>query len=454
MTEYKYMGWFMVVFVGVILVTIGVNGRHTSQVSSWLHGAFTAFAFVTGSCTSILCGYIGMKVAVYANARTAWQARHGYGPAFTTAFRAGSVMGFTLVSLGLLMLLALIALFRVFIPAAFLRSDREMSTALMYEAIAGYGLGGSAMALFGRVGGGIYTKAADVGADLVGKLEANLPEDDPRNPAVIADNVGDNVGDIAGMGADLFGSFAEASCAAMVLSSQSCELRVSWSAMSFPLIIMASGILVSMVSMMLILRFAPVRRATDVEKSLKRQLLLSTVLQTPLLIGLSFAFIPYSSFHLPDGQSVYASLDHHKKTWVYDCNMSSERSVPTGYVAVCATCGLWCGLAIGYVTEFYTSYAHSPVREVAEACRTGAATNVIYGLALGYKSTVLPVFALIALIYTSFSLCGTYGIALAALGILSTLCTALTIDAYGPISDNAGGHRRDGGSRRPRTRRH
>jgi H+-translocating diphosphatase len=244
-------------------------------------------------------------------------------------------------------------------------------------------------------------------------VEAGLREDDPRNPAVIADNVGDNVGDIAGMGADLFGSFAESSCAAMVLSSQSPELFHSWPAMCFPMVLTAAGIIVCLLTSFVATHLMRVRSQRDVEPSLKRQLLVSTFLMTPVALVLSLAFFP-AEF----------TIGH------------ARLLVKNYYIFFCVSAGLWSGLIIGYVTEYYTSHSYSPVREVAGACSTGAATNIIYGLALGYKSVIIPVFALSATIFTAYSLAGMYGIAVAALGILSTLATGLTIDAYGPICDN------------------
>jgi len=215
--EYTVMGLFMILFSIVIIVFIG-------SFHNWPAAVFTAIAFNVGAATSIVSGFIGMRIAVFSNSRTALQARAGFSGAFVTAFRAATVMGFCLVSIGTIVLYILLNFFTLYWKNA-VKTDDDGETAEMYEAIAGYGLGGSAIALFGRVGGGIYTKAADVGADLSGKLEFDIPEDDPRNPAVIADNVGDNVGDIAGMGADLFGSFAESTCAAMVISAARMALK-------------------------------------------------------------------------------------------------------------------------------------------------------------------------------------------------------------------------------------
>jgi len=287
----------------------------------------------------------------------------------------------------------------------------------MYEAIAGYGLGGSSIALFARVGGGIYTKAADVGADLAGKVEEGLDEDDPRNPATIADNVGDNVGDIAGMGADLFGSFAESTCAALVVASTSPELVLETSAIFFPLLISASGILVCIVTSVYATNVMKVDEPAKIEKTLKWQLLISTIVLTPVLYCLSI-------FALPE---------------TFTFNRNGEIEVENWHAFLCCASGLWSGMIIGAVTEYYTSHSYTPVREVAESCRTGAATNIIYGLALGYLSAIIPTLCLAFTIYLAFTLADMYGIAIAALGMLSNLAIGLAIDGYGPIADNAGG---------------
>jgi H(+)-translocating pyrophosphatase len=403
--EYVWLGVFMIGFACLLLLLLGL-------VHNWPAAIFTTISFLCGCLTSIVSGFIGMRIAVYTNARTALSAQRGFEWAFDTAFKGGAVMGFALVSLGLAVLYILLNVYSwVYFTEAF---DDQDATRAMYEAISGYGLGGSSVALFGRVGGGIYTKAADVGADLAGKVEAGLREDDPRNPAVIADNVGDNVGDIAGMGADLFGSFAEASCAAMVISSQSPTLYQYWTSMCFPLVLIAAGIFVCLITSVFATNIQRVKSERDVEPVLKRQLIISTSLMTPVAIGLAFAFFP-SEFYIGD------------------------KSVKNWYVAICVIAGLWSGLITGLITEYYTSHSYAPVREVAGSCTTGAATNIIYGLALGYKSVIIPVFCIAITIYVGESLAGMYGIAVAALGILSTLATGLTIDAYGPICDNAGG---------------
>jgi len=405
--QYSLLGVFVALFFILILVVVG-----TGSGEGWASGVFAAVAFAAGAGASVASGYIGMRIAVFTNSRTALQAQVGLGPAFVTAFQGGCVMGFALVSLGLATLYALVCALHLYYTDAY--SDSE-ATRRMYEAVAGYGLGGSTIALFGRVGGGIYTKAADVGADLVGKVEQDIPEDDPRNPAVIADNVGDNVGDVAGMGADLFGSFAEASCAAMAISATSPDL-CGWLPMNFPLAMAASGLVAGMATSLAATACGGPRANAQIEPALKRQLVLSTVLETPLAFAVAYAFLPREPFAV-----------------------SGKAGVAYWHVFLCAACGLWSGLAIGASTEFYTSHARAPVREVAAACEAGAATNIIYGLALGYRSVVVPVVCLCATIYASERLAGVYGVAVAATGILSTMSTGLAIDAYGPITDNAGG---------------
>eukprot|EP00349_Pseudokeronopsis_sp_Brazil_P006980 CAMPEP_0202967742 /NCGR_PEP_ID=MMETSP1396-20130829/12737_1 /ASSEMBLY_ACC=CAM_ASM_000872 /TAXON_ID= /ORGANISM="Pseudokeronopsis sp., Strain Brazil" /LENGTH=537 /DNA_ID=CAMNT_0049693167 /DNA_START=485 /DNA_END=2095 /DNA_ORIENTATION=+ len=286
----------------------------------------------------------------------------------------------------------------------------------MFECIAGYGLGGSTIALFGRVGGGIYTKAADVGSDLVGKVIQGLDEDSPKNPGVIADNVGDNVGDIAGMGSDLFGSFAESTCACLIISTTSKEL-LDQNAIYFPLLISACGILVCIVSSFMSTHILKITNESQVEFSLKAQLVVSTLLMTPVLYFLSQTALP-ATFNF---------------STVEGANCKSN------YAFWCTCLGLWSGLIIGYFTEYYTSNSHTPVQKLAKACLSGAAPNIIRGLALGFYSTIVPVLAIATTIFLSFMMANMYGISLAALGMLSTLSICLTIDGYGPISDNAGG---------------
>ncbi|CAH1442624.1 unnamed protein product [Lactuca virosa] len=364
---------------------------------------FSTIAFLLGAITSIISGFLGMKIATYANARTTLEARKGVGKAFETAFRSGAVMGFLLAANGLLVLYIAINLFKIYYG-----DDWEG----LFEAITGYGLGGSSMALFGRVGGGIYTKAADVGADLVGKVERNIPEDDPRNPAVIADNVGDNVGDIAGMGSDLFGSYAESSCAALVVASiSSFGIEHDFTAMCYPLLVSSVGILVCLITTLFATDFFEIREVDEIQTTLKKQLIISTVLMTVGIAIVSFIALP-TSFTI--------------------FNFGAQKVVHNWQLFLCVCVGLWAGLIIGFVTEYYTSNAYSPVQDVADSCRTGAATNVIFGLALGYKSVIIPIFAIAISIFVSFTFAAMYGIAVAALGMLSTIATGLAIDAYGP----------------------
>ena len=426
--EYTICAYFIASFgVVVLLMTSYVEKKF--QIDQ---GGLTAISFVAGGLTSIVSGLIGMKVAVFANARTTVMAAgpNPWTDAFNTAFRAGSVMGFSLCGLSMLVLYVLAHLFAVHFKDwnTILIDDADCSDGCAHkdalhlmEALAGYGLGGSSIALFGRVGGGIYTQAADVGADLAGKVVAGIPEDDPRNPATIADNVGDNVGDVAGMGSDLFGSFAEATCAALVVASQSAELihYGGWAGLMFPVAISGGGILVCMICSFLATHIQPVKKESDIEKVLKVQLGATTIMLTGVVYILAYLFLP-SKFAL---KAVSGTVLTFTPTKAWGCTIA----------------GLWSGCMIGFITEYYTSHSYKPVREVAASCETGAATNIIYGLALGYKSTILPVTLLSIVIYLSFYLGDMYGVALAALGMLSNLATCLAIDVYGPICDNAGG---------------
>jgi inorganic pyrophosphatase len=293
----------------------------------------------------------------------------------------------------------------------------------LFESIAGYGLGGSFVALFGRVGGGIYTKAADVGADLVGKLEQDLPEDSPKNPATIADNVGDNVGDVAGMSADLFGSFAESTSAALVISadtlvgSGSCSFYIN--NLFYPLLIIAFGIVVCILVSLLATDLLTVETNDKIESTLKITLIVSTI----LLIGIAYL-------------AAIASYPGHFELRLKGRTLSDRTPV---HPFLCTVFGLVSGLIIAAFTEYITSHAYSPVRELAESCKSGAASNVTLGLALGYFSTVLPAILIAITAYFANYFLGYYGVALAALGMLTNLPLSLAIDGYGPISDNAGG---------------
>lgn len=356
-----------------------------------------------------------MRIAVYTNVRTTKECAEDIHKGFVVAYRGGQVLGFVLVGLALLVFQLLIITYR----SLYLNSESTDKDVLeIFEYISGYGLGGSTVALFGRVGGGIYTKAADVGSDLAGKNVQNLPEDSPDNPGVIADNVGDNVGDIAGMGADLFGSLAEATCAALVVGATSNDLITTADAIYFPLLLTAAGIFASFLTTF----FATnIQRVThhNVESIVKWQLIISTVLMTVMVIPLIYI--------LPESFS-------------FDTKVEQATIVCTQWKAfACVAAGLWSGLIIGWITEVYTSNAYSPVQELAEACYMGAAPNIILGLALGYMSTIIPILCLAVTIFVSFTFAGMYGIALSALGMLGCLPIALAIDGYGPISDNAGG---------------
>mmetsp|Transcript_14215 Transcript_14215/g.44835 ORF Transcript_14215/g.44835 Transcript_14215/m.44835 type:complete len:745 (-) Transcript_14215:1414-3648(-) len=409
--EYTICAVFLLCFAVVLLVL-------TSLGSSFTDGLFTTIAFLVGGTTSIAAGLCGMMVAVNGNARTtiaaASEAPSKLTLAFEVAFRAGAVMGHALCGMGILMLLVLLVVYKT------IYFDSSDKWNLMMDCVAGFGLGGSSVAMFGRVGGGIYTKAADVGADLVGKVVHGLEEDDPKNPATIADNVGDNVGDVAGMGADLFGSFAESTCAALVIATTSTGLLdAGWGAILFPVTISAAGVLVCLVCSFLATHFKRVHGPEDVEPALKLQLISTTFLVVPVIFVLAGVLLP-------------TTFDMHSV-------VSGSIQVHWAGAAVCAAAGALGGLLIGLVTEYYTSHSYTPVRECAYACKQGAAVNLIYGLALGYKSAIIPVFSLAAIVWAAFTLADLYGIALAALGMLSTLATGLTIDGYGPVTDNAGG---------------
>ncbi len=422
--EYRMCVVFLVGF-GAPMAVLVSNGSHGFDGKV---GFMTAFAFLAGGVTSMLSGYVGMMVATYTNARCAIMASiapesTAWKESFNAAFRGGGVMGFALSGLGLLVMYVLMVMY----SAAY---SFEFEAMKLFECIAGFGLGGSAIAMFGRVGGGIYTKAADVGADLAGKVVAGIPEDDPRNPATIADNVGDNVGDVAGMGSDLFGSFAEATCAALVIGAQSADIvAAGWDALIFPLYISSVGIIVCIAVSFVATDIQPVRNEASIERVLKMQLTLSTVAMTICMYPICLSYMPYR---------LHLGADSFDKVCV---GSVSSKCVTNGANAAfaCIAAGLWGGLIIGFVTEYFTSHSYYPVRELAKSTETGAATNIIYGLALGYKSTIVPVGVLAFGVMVSFSLMDMYGVALCALGMLGSLSTCLSIDVYGPICDNAGG---------------
>ena len=360
--EYQVLGIF--VLVVALLLYFFLDAR-------------LAIAFITGAILSILAGNLGMRIATLANVRTAWAAKKSLNSGLSVAFRSGAVMGFTVVSLGLLGVLALYRLF----------NDPNV--------IFGFSFGASSVALFARVGGGIYTKAADVGADLVGKVEAGIPEDDPRNPAVIADNVGDNVGDVAGMGADLFESYVGSIIAAVALVAAAGRSE----AITLPFLLSAVGLIGSLLGTFLV----RVQGRESPAAALNRGIVAATVM-TAVLAGVLI-------FTVTSGLALF---------WAF-------------------LAGLLAGIVIGYATEFYTSADRNPTRRLAEAAQTGAATSIIEGLALGMQSTVVPIIAVGAAIFLAHYFGGLYGIAIAAVGMLSTLGITLASDTYGPVADNAAG---------------
>lgn len=375
---------------------------------------YTTFAFLVGAFTSMLAGYIGMAVATTTNVLVTYNCNENMDKGFMAAYQGGQVLGFCLVGVALLVLEILIIGYKDNVVRGETADFEQIRYQVreLFEMISGYGLGGSTVALFGRVGGGIYTKAADVGSDLAGKVCAGLKEDSPENPGTIADNVGDNVGDIAGMGADLFGSLAESTCAALVVSASSDTLLLTNDAIYFPLLVTSVGIVASFITIW----FARIHM--NVENKLKMQLIVSTLLMTAFIVPL-LQVLPEEGLNITFSAKVYAC-----SRW-------------EAFGCICL--GLWSGLVIGISTEYYTSKTYRPTQELAEACLYDAATNIIKGLALGYMSNVIPIICLAITVCLAFTWGAMYGVALAAIGMLGCLPVALAIDGYGPISDNAGG---------------
>ena len=409
--------WKILAYFGVIVaLLLGVMG-YSNKESHWS----IAIAFIIGAFFSALAGYIGMRAATKANVRTAHAARTSLSKALNVSFTGGAVMGMGVAGLAVLGLGGLfIILIKAFAPGA-ISTSHDVTRAI--EVLTGFSLGAESIALFARVGGGIYTKAADVGADLVGKVEAGIPEDDPRNPATIADNVGDNVGDVAGMGADLFGSYVATVLATIVLGHEVTtaaggELKDGYSGFTpilLPMLIAGVGILFSIIGTF----FVRISENSGINTSVVQKALNMGNWGSIILTAIAAYFL---CGILPDGE-------------MYLRGFAFTKLDVFGSIAV----GLVVGTLMSIITEYYTAMGKRPVASITRQSATGHATNVIGGLAVGMESTFLPILVLAGGIYGSYAFAGLYGVAIAAAGMMATTAMQLAIDAFGPIADNAGG---------------
>ena len=394
--EYRVLS----VFVILVATLLGIANYNSNDSS-----AYIALSFLVGALASGLAGFLGMKVATKSNNRTTNAARQNLESALKIAFSGGSVMGMSVVGLGVLGLGSLFMLYTN------IYGSDSINIKTVLNILSGFSLGASSIALFARVGGGIYTKAADVGADLVGKVEAGIPEDHPLNPATIADNVGDNVGDVAGMGADLFESYVGSIIGSMVLGSSILVMgQYDVNFILLPLMIAASGVIVSIIGTFMV----SVKEGGDPQKALNRGEFGSAAIMVAVIYFLIQTYLP-------------------------DTFVQNQEIFTSNGVFFATVIGLLAGLGIGLITEHYTGTGTRPVNSIAKQSMTGAATNIIAGLGVGMQSTALPILIISSSIIGAYYFSGLYGIAMAALGMLANTGIQLAVDAYGPISDNAGG---------------